>query len=226
MTNVRELLARLNAKTVRFDTGVGGGMPSLENIDIAHALGLVPAGLGREVLECCYLDTEVRPSSKLRLLVLNAVMAEWRRQEEALAKAKLDLGFHQAVAEFARAVSPGLRQAIDDAQRAYDDTRAQCWPRDGASMLAPITLAALQEVAGSSGCDACHGFPMVPCTRCGGTGYVSWSDRTRANAIGRSKSAYRDGWAGMYNWIVALLRKAEEEAVKHMTRALNTREVA
>jgi hypothetical protein len=67
---------------------------------------------------------------------------------------------------------------------------------------------------------------MVPCTRCGGTGYVSWSERTRATAIGRSKTVYRTIWAAMYNWIVALLRNAEQEAAEVMNRALTTREVA
>ncbi len=226
MTDARELLARLNAKTVRFDTGSGGGPGRLQNIDIAHALGLVPAGLGREVLECCYLDTEVRASSKLRLHVLGAVRIEWKRQRDCLATAQLDLDFNQAMAEFARAVPAELRAAIEDAQIAYDLAKAKCWPRDGAAMLGVITLAALQEVAGSSACDACHGFPMVPCTRCGGTGYVTWSERTRANAIGRSKSAYRDIWSGMYGWVVALLRSAEQEAVASMNRALSSREVA
>ncbi|WP_296247890.1 hypothetical protein [uncultured Stenotrophomonas sp.] len=226
MTDARELLARLNAKTVRFDVGAGGGPGGLQNIDIAHALGLVPAGLGREVLECCYLDTEVRASSKLRLHVLGAVRVEWKRQRDCLANAQLDLDFNQAMAEFARTVPAELRAAIADAQTAYDAAKAKCWPRDGAAMLGAITLAALQEVAGSSACDACHGFPMVPCTRCGGTGYVTWSERTRANAIGRSKSVYRNIWAGMYGWVVALLRNAERDAVEHMNRALSTREVA
>lgn len=227
MTDVREMLgARFNAKTARFDACPGGGKPTFEAIDVAHALGLVPAGLGREVLECCYLDAEVRPSPKLRVHVLNAVMGEWRRQEDALAAAKLELGFCQAMAEFARSMSSELRTKLEEAQGAYDSAKAQCWPRDAAAMLAPITLAALQEVAGCSACDACHGFPMVPCTRCGGTGYVSWSERTRATAIGRSKTVYRTIWAAMYNWIVALLRNAEQEAAEVMKRALTTREVA
>jgi hypothetical protein len=55
---------------------------------------------------------------------------------------------------------------------------------------------------------------------------VSWSERTRATAIGRSKTVYRTIWAAMYNWIVALLRNAEQEAAEVMKRALTTREVA
>ncbi|PZT35126.1 hypothetical protein A7X93_00530 [Stenotrophomonas maltophilia] len=226
MADPRELLARLSAQTVRFDTGLGGGGGGLANIDIAHALGCVPSGLGREVVECCFLDTEVRPSAKLRMQVLGAVLSEWRRQEEQLSVAKVELSFHQAMAVFSRTVSPDLRRLIDRAQADFDSARAQCWPRDAATMVAPITLAALQEIAGSSACDACHGYPMVPCTRCGGAGYISWSDRTRANAICRSQSAYRDAWSGMYNWILALLRDAEQDAIKHMARALSAREVA
>ncbi len=226
MADPRELLARLNAKTVRFDTGVGGGSGALQNIDIAHALGLVPAGLGKEVLQSCFLDHEVRISPKLRIHVLGAVMKEWRRQDEVLAAAKLDLHFNQAMAEFSNFTSPALRRSIENAQAAFDKAKAECWPRDAASMVAQITLAVLQEIAGSSGCDACHGMPMVPCTRCGGSGYVSWSDRTRANAISRSQPSYRLAWSGMYQWVLSLLRDAENDAIGHMSRALSQREAA
>ncbi|REN10513.1 hypothetical protein DSI35_10890, partial [Mycobacterium tuberculosis] len=53
MANVRELMARLGPSTVKFDTG-RGGTPDLTNQDIAAALGMVPAGLGRELLEACW----------------------------------------------------------------------------------------------------------------------------------------------------------------------------
>ena len=52
MTDPREKLARLNPSNVRFDVGCGGGIPELTSIDIAHALGRVPAfRLDDEVLD-------------------------------------------------------------------------------------------------------------------------------------------------------------------------------
>ncbi len=53
MTDPRRLLARLNPSTIRYDT-LPGGVPELTAQDIAHALGLVPVGLGREVLQACW----------------------------------------------------------------------------------------------------------------------------------------------------------------------------
>lgn len=55
MADLREMLARLNGQTVRFDVGKGGGgPPELQTSDIAAALGIVPAALGREVMEAVY----------------------------------------------------------------------------------------------------------------------------------------------------------------------------
>ncbi len=49
MAHVGKLLARLNPTTVRYDIG-RGGMPELTPQDIAGALAMVPAGLGRELI--------------------------------------------------------------------------------------------------------------------------------------------------------------------------------
>lgn len=66
MADRREMLARLNAQTARFDVGQGGGAPSLTTSAIAAALGMVPAGLGREVMEAVYLpDGAIRHRGKL-----------------------------------------------------------------------------------------------------------------------------------------------------------------
>lgn len=219
MNNARELLARLGPTSVRLDA-VGGGRATLTNQDIAHALGMVDAGLGREVLECCYLDSGVRPTRALRDHLLKAVCAEWRRQDEVMLTARTNLAFHHAMANFARAVSPDLRREIDQARAEFDEAKVQCWPRDAGEMLPAITLAVLQEIAGSSACDSCGGAKMVPCARCGGEGYVAWSERTRATAIMRSQAVYHRVWSGMYSWILDLLRDAERSAFRQFSRAL------
>lgn len=90
MADVREMLARLNPTTVKFDVGKGGGMPELTNIDIAGALAFVTPGLGREVLEACWWpDGAKLRSHKMRDAVIALVEPEVRRQQKLLAEARI-----------------------------------------------------------------------------------------------------------------------------------------
>ena len=49
MSDVRKLLARLNPASMQYD-GARGGFGGMTAQDIAGALGMVPYGLGREVM--------------------------------------------------------------------------------------------------------------------------------------------------------------------------------
>lgn len=91
--NPRETMARLGPSTVKFDIGRGGGKPDLTNQDIAAALGMVPAGLGRELLEACWWpDGAALRRHKLRDAVIALVTPELQRQQRRLAEARTDLG--------------------------------------------------------------------------------------------------------------------------------------
>ena len=80
--NPREKWARLGPSTVKFDIGMGGGKPDLTNQDIAAALGMVPAGLGRELLEACWWpDGAALRRHKLRDAVIALVTPELQRQQ-------------------------------------------------------------------------------------------------------------------------------------------------
>lgn len=69
------------SRSVRFDVGQGRGALSLSTSDIAAALGMVPAGLGREGMEAVYLpDGAIRYRGKLAEAVLSIVRPELTRR--------------------------------------------------------------------------------------------------------------------------------------------------
>lgn len=92
MGNVSELMARLGPSSVKLDAG-RGGTPDLTNQDIAAALGMVPTGLGRELLEACWWpDGAALRSHRLRGAVIVLVTPELLRQKRKLADARTELG--------------------------------------------------------------------------------------------------------------------------------------
>lgn len=228
MGNARELLARLNPTTIRYNIGVGGGEPGLSNIDIAGALGFVPAGLGREVLECCYMTDRVRLTARLGDLVVPLIRAEWRRQIDAFNDAKVELGIAHVCVGWTGRTTQDQRQNLARAQAAYLQAKAALWPDTSEVRMQDIALAVLQEIAGSSICDACGGGSMEVCTRCAGTGRVGWSsERGRAEAIGVSQTTYRGvGWGRVYGWMLDLLRDAETCAAGQLAAAMRDPQVA
>ena len=197
MSDVRELLARLNASTVRYDTGKGGGAPELTNIDIAGALGFVPAGLGREVLESCYLSETVRPTRRLREIVMAMVREEWRRQGDQLIEAKTNLALARVCMGWGGAVTAEQRREADRCRAKFEAVRAAMWPDATGERLPAILLAVLQDV-----------------------GRGGMSDRGRAEAIGVSWSTYRSAWAPVYRWMLEQVLDAEREASAQLADAL------
>ena len=221
MADVRELLARLNQTTVRFDVGQGGGVPELTNIDIAHALGRVPAGLGREVLEACWWpDGAALRRHKLRDAVIALVEPEIRRQRNRLWDAGLDLQLaKQAAAWGGHGMTHEQRVALDQARSRYEQVQGQCWPRSTMDSLPTLTGAVLSEIAKANHCEACAGRgerlvgeTVRVCTECGGRGIVPVSDRRRAAAIGRDESTFRSTWRPVYVWLLDKMREAEQQA--------------
>lgn len=230
MTDVRELLARLNQTTVRFDVGQGGGVPALTNIDIAGALGMVSAGLGREVLEACWWpDGAALRRHKLRDAVIALVEPEIRRQRNRLWEAGLDLQLaKQAAAWSGAGMTHEQRVALDQARSRYEQVHGQCWPKSTMDSLPTLTGAVLSEIAKANHCEACAGRgerlvgeTVRICTECGGRGIVPVSDRRRAKAIGRDIAAYQRTWRTVYLWLLDQMRDAEQRAARELAGALN-----
>lgn len=227
MANVRELMARLGPSTVKFDTG-RGGTPDLTNQDIAAALGMEPAGLGRELLEACWWpDGAALRRHKLRDAVIALVTPELRRQQRRLADARTELGLAEVCMGWAGAVTAEKRAERDRAALRLGQIKAQCWPISTLESLPTLAGAVMGEIVKRPLCPACEGRGqtmlgelLVRCKVCGGSGGGPVSDRRRAAAIGRDESSYRERWRGVYEWLLDRMHEAEQEAAAAMARSL------
>jgi hypothetical protein len=227
MGNARELMARLGPTTVKFDIG-RGGKPDLTNQDIAAALGMVPAGLGRELLEACWWpDGAALRRHKLRDAVIALVQPELLKQQRRLADARTELGIAQVCMGWAGAVTAAQRAERDRAATRLGQVKAQCWPISTLESLPTLAAAVIDEIAKCPHCAACEGRGVVnsdevrvPCKPCEGSGLVAISDRRRAAAIGRDESTYRAKWRGVYEWLLQRMIEAEQEACWALSAAL------
>lgn len=227
MGNARELMARLGPTTVKFDIG-RGGKPDLTNQDIAAALGMVPAGLGRELLEACWWpDGAALRRHKLRDAVIALVQPELLKQQRRLADARTELGIAQVCMGWAGAVTAAQRAERDRAATRLGQVKAQCWPASTLESLPTLAAAVIDEIAKCSHCPACEGRKEVPsgevrlqCKACEGSGVVPISDRRRAAAIGRDESSYRERWRGVYEWLLARMSESEQRAASVLARSL------
>lgn len=228
MANVRELMARLGPSTVKFDTG-RGGTPDLTNQDIAAALGMVPAGLGRELLEACWWpDGAALRRHKLRDAVIALVTPELRRQQRRLADARTELGLAEVCMGWAGAVTAEQRAERDRAAHRLGQIKAQCWPMSTLESLPSLAGAVINEIATRPHCPACEGRGetsagdlRVVCKLCSGSGLGAVSDRRRAAAIGRDESTYRAKWRGVYEWLLQQMIDSEQEACWALSNALS-----
>jgi hypothetical protein len=227
MGNSRELMARLGPTTVKFDIG-RGGKPDLTNQDIAAALGMVPAGLGRELLEACWWpDGAALRRHKLRDAVIALVMPELRRQQHRLAEARTELGLAEVCMGWSGTVTAQQRAERDRAANRLGEVKVQCWPISTLESLPTLAAAVIGEIAKRPACGTCEGKGQVPagelnvvCKVCNGSGLVAVSDRRRAQAVGRDEAAYRRTWKPVYEWMLGKMQEAEQEAAWHMRSAL------
>lgn len=230
MSEGRELMARLGPGTVKFDTG-RGGKPDLTNQDIAAALGMVPAGLGRELLEVLWWpDSRKRRSQQLRQAVIQLVAPEYVRQQQALNVARTEFGIAKACMGWAGGpVTDAQRIEHRKAEARLEATRALCWPNNTMEQLGVLAGAIVEEMASSGCCKACQGLRIqgakdgsgvVECDACGGAGVVPRSGRERATAIGADHSAYRRYWQPVYEWMLEHMRAAESLAARDFNRML------
>ena len=114
MTDVRELLARLNPTTIRMDIGTGGGAGTLTNIDIAGALGMVPAGLGRDLMELLHGPDPSRCDIiKVMEGITRLAMEERNRRSKEYADARATWGIAECIARFNRDQGVGTRRYLE-----------------------------------------------------------------------------------------------------------------
>lgn len=229
MADRRELLARLNPQTCRFDVGQGGGTPSLHTSDIAAALGMVPPGLGREVMEAVYLpDGAMRHRAKLAEAVLAIVRPEFTRRARALAEAEEDLSFSREMVSLSRrGLSDAQRRILKEREAAVASARANAWPRNTYQHLSRMVDAVVAELASGNRCPNCKGTGLVNdkgCPECRCTGIEPLPDRRRAMAIDCHPTDYPKRWKPVFEWLLAELNHAGETAARQLSRALSDRD--
>lgn len=232
MGNVRELLSsRMGPTTVKFDTG-RGGTPDLTTQDIAGALGMVPAGLGRELLEALWWpESAKRRTQQLRRAVIAMVAPEYIRQQEVLSLARTEYGIAKACMGWAgNQVTDLQRREFARAEAKLEASRALCWPISTMEQLGGLAVAVIGEMAVAGCCKACDGYRVqaapdgagiVECEGCGGSGLESLSGRKRAAAIGADCSAYSRFWQPVYEWMLVQMRAAEADAARQLKQALS-----
>ncbi|MFI8573504.1 hypothetical protein ACIGEO_18595 [Stenotrophomonas bentonitica] len=229
MVDLREMLARLNAQTVRFDVGQGGGAPSLTTSDVAAALGMVPAGLGREVMEAVYLpDGAIRHRGKLAEAVLAIVRPEFTRRARALAEAEDDLSFSKEMVGLSRrSPSDAQRRILRDREAAVALAREQAWPKNTYQHLSRMVAAVVLELTSGNRCPACLGAGIVNdmgCKDCRCTGIEPTPDRRRALTIDCDPSDYAKRWKAVFEWLLAEMHQAGEIAACQFARVLSEHE--
>jgi hypothetical protein len=216
------MLARLNPTNVRFDVGRGGGNPELTNIDIAGALGMVPAGLGREVLEACWWpDGAALRGHKLQAAVIALVVGELQSQRLKLLDAERN---EQIVESQIFWANQYLRRGatatqLDELKGVVEKTsvvRDACWPANTIQKLPLIVQAIVEELRGDA-CSCCGGTRFVEekgCTECSGTGREKCSDRRRAIRMKTDPSDFARRWRVVYQWLFTRFADAEAEAAR------------
>lgn len=216
--HVGKLMARLNPKNVRFDVGAGG-IPELTSTDIAAALAMVPAGIGRELLcRVWWPDGAAMAANELDNLLLERQLEEWNKREAAMFGALGKVATHTNKLE------------LLEANRAYSRAHKERWPR-WITRVEPVEIApgyelirklVLEELAHPRDCPPCHGRGHLmqdglvkKCERCEGAGVVKYGPTWRARRMGVKESTYRQTWEGPYDWLYRLaideLAKAERE---------------
>jgi len=208
-------LAMLNAKNCRFDIG-SGGIPDIVATDVAAALGMVSAGIGREVLcRVWWPDGAKLSKDQLNDLVDSLMRDEWARREAAMLDGLLAVAMRGS-----------------KGQGVYATAHANRWPRlvitdRGLTTLAEgygkVRTAVLNELASAGLCSTCGGRGMTAnsmsvyktCASCEGAGHLRLSERGRADLCGFSWKTYREAWAVVYDWTFQActddLHKAERQ---------------
>lgn len=199
MNNVRELLARLNPTVARLDGAAGGGVVELSNIDIAGALGMVPAGIGRDLLELLH-GPDPSHGDILRVLegITRIAMEERNRRSKDYADARATWGIAECMAQFHRDREERTVRNLEILKARVAVARDRLWPERLEERLPEIATVAVGYMKGAR-----------------------LSNRERATALGVSESAYRQVWVEIVDWLLTQLVEAEAAAARAFAKAVS-----
>lgn len=198
MTDVRELLARLNPTTIRMDVGTGGGAGALTNIDIAGALGMVPAGIGRDLLELLYGPDPSR-GDIVRVFhgITRLALEERNRRSCSFIDARTLWGITDCIAKFERDQGEQTRRNLGVLKARAAVAREQLFPERLEERMPQIAAVAIGYMKGER-----------------------LSNRERAAALGVGDPAYRESWANVVDWLLTKMVEAEQSAAREFLRAV------
>ncbi|MFZ6696805.1 hypothetical protein ACO0J1_13645 [Stenotrophomonas acidaminiphila] len=199
MNNVRELLARLNPTVARLDGAAGGGVVELSNIDIAGALGMVPAGIGRDLLELLHGPDPSR-GDILRVLegITRMALEERNRRSKDYADARATWGIAECMARFNRDREERTVRHLEILKARVAIARDRLWPERLEERMPEIATVAIGYMKGER-----------------------LSNRERATALWVSESAYRQVWVEIVDWLLTQLVEAEEAAARAFAKAVS-----
>lgn len=194
--DVREKLAQLNASSVRYDV-CPSGAGSTEN-PYAMALGFVPAGMGRDLLEYLYWpDGAILRGAAIYQGVVRVAMKEWATRMQAHTDARCTYGLAETLAKYAKDRSPATVRNLAILQARVAVARDNLWPErleDKLPMLVPMLLRAMKG--------------------------EKHSNVDRAKAMGINESSYRERWSKVYEWMLTKMIDEEQAAARAMEQAL------
>ena len=194
--DVREKLAQLNPSSVRYDV-CPSGAGSTEN-PYAMALGFVPAGMGRDLLEYLYWpDGAILRGAAIYQGVVRVAMKEWATRMQAHTDARCTFGLAETLAKYAKDRSPATVRNLAILQARVAVARDNLWPErleDKLPMLVPMLLRAMKG--------------------------EKHSNVDRAKAMGIDESSYRERWSKVYEWMLTKMIDEEQAAARAMEQAL------
>lgn len=223
MTDVRKLMARLNPAVCRFDIGQGG-IPDLTPQDVAAAIGMVPPGLGRELMCRLWWPDGARLAPKeLDAELRRCLLVEWMRRARRLEAARLQ----------AHIAEEDRHGSVPRARAELADAKGEMWPKVG-PMYRRIRAAVLTEMAAPNNCARCGGRGHtisrsgvhVICPACEGRGWDAASDRQRAELLDINESSFRRYWRSVYDWLLAECTDKESRARAQLASRLKRDEIA
>lgn len=198
MTDPRELLARLNPTTVRFEITGASTAPVLSNIDIAAALGMVPSGIGRDLLELLHGPAaHVHDIAKVYEHICRMAMDEASHRGNRHAEAKTRWGMAVSLATFHADRSEATRRDLAILKARVGVARDQLWP------------------------DTLHErMPMLARLLIGYLRGERLSNREKAARLKMDESTWRGKWSVVFETLLGTLIDAEQLAARQLGQRL------
>ncbi|EKT4106599.1 hypothetical protein QEG46_002595 [Stenotrophomonas maltophilia] len=199
--DVREKLAQLNPSSVRYDV-CPSGAGSTEN-PYALALGMVPPGMGRDLLEYLYwTDGAVLRGAAIYRGIAKVAMEEWAARMRAHADARCNYGLAFSLAKFNRDRSEATVRQLSILEARVGRARENLWPQnleDKLPILVPLLI---------------HGMKKDK---------EFASNTSKAEQLKITEASYRQTWAKVYEWMLTKMIDEEQAAARALEAALRDR---